>query len=188
MTENTRKKRFYLTFDGAPDPRGTDKILATLQKHDIKATFFMEGSRVDKDPEAARRVLTEGHAVGNHSYTHPDFATLSMKQREEEVSKAQAALERHLGITTKLLRPPFGKIDDAAIDHFESLGYTIVLWDYSIRDWEGPDAKSIAARVLDRLKADEATIVMHDFVEWNPEAIDLIVPQIKALGYEFCRK
>lgn len=181
-------KRFFLTFDGAPDPRGTDNILEKLAEHGIAATFFMEGSRVDKNPEAARRVQAAGHAIGNHSYSHPDFTALSMEAREQEVFRAQSALERHLGLKTKLLRPPFGKIDQNAVQHFETLGFKIVLWDYSIRDWDGPDENAIAMRILDQLNADEATIVMHDYVEWNPAVIDLVVPRIKKLGYEFCRK
>ncbi len=181
-------KRFYLTFDGAPHPPKTDRLLEKLAQHGIPATFFMEGKRVDDEPDCARRVQAAGHAIGNHSYTHPDFSTLSLSACEEEIQKAQAALSRHLGFTAKLLRPPFGKIQPEVLEHFEKQGFTIVLWDYSIKDWEGPSAEAIAQRVLSQLSANEAVIVMHDRVEWNPDVLDIIVPEIQRRGYRFLAK
>ena len=183
----SEEKRFYLTFDGAPNPPGTDRILEKLAAHGVPATFFMEGQRVDGEPECAKRVLRAGHAIGNHSYTHPDFSTLSLEACDAEIEKTQQALQRHLRLKPRLLRPPFGKIKDEVIRHFEQQGFTIVLWDYSIKDWEGPDAAAIAQRVLSQLR-EGAAIVMHDKVEWNPEVIDLIVPEIRKMGYTFCAK
>ncbi len=184
----TGEKKFYLTFDGAPNPPHTDHILEKLANHNVHATFFMEGRRVDEQPACAKRVLQAGHAVGNHSYTHPDFSTLSIAECDEEVQKTQDALRRNLGLEAKLLRPPFGKINEEVLRHFEQQGFTVALWSYSVKDWEGPDAEAVAGRVLGQLVEDEATIVLHDRVEWNPGVLDIIIPGILEKGYCFCVK
>lgn len=181
-------KKFFLTFDGAPNPPNTDRILVKLDKHEIKATFFMEGKRLEKEAECGRRVLTAGHAIGNHSYSHPDFSTLTAENQIEEILRARRVIFKILGVETLLVRPPFGILDDAAGEQLRAAGYTIVLWDYSVKDWEGPDARSVADRVLGQLQADEAVIVLHDHVDLNPDVLDIIVPGIKDRGYRFCTK
>jgi len=138
-------KAFYLTFDGAPNPPGTDRILDILAKYDVKATFFMEGKRLENNAECARRVLQAGHDIGNHSYNHPNFDSIPLELCLEEVYKTEKILAEKLDLKTKLIRPPAGKLNKGVEKALINLGYTIVLWSYSVRDWEGPDAESIAA-------------------------------------------
>jgi peptidoglycan/xylan/chitin deacetylase (PgdA/CDA1 family) len=177
---------FYLTFDGAPNPPGTDRILEVLAEHNVKATFFMEGKRLEEEAPCALRVLEAGHDIGNHSYTHPDFDTIPIAQCLEEVNKTDLILYEKLGLKTKLLRPPSGKLTLEVEETFLKLGYTIVLWSYSIKDWEGPDAKSIAERVLNQIRKD-TIIVFHDHVPWVPETLEIIIPKIKEAGCKFKR-
>jgi peptidoglycan/xylan/chitin deacetylase (PgdA/CDA1 family) len=181
-------KKFFLTFDGAPNPPHTDLLLDRLNTHGVKATFFMEGKRLEKEPECGRRVLAEGHIIGNHSYSHPDFSALTAEDQVEEILRAAGVISEVLGIKTPLVRPPFGIIDRAAEAQLRAAGYVLVLWDYSVKDWEGPDARSVADRVLGQLRAEEATIVLHDHVEINPAVLDIIIPGIKKRGYCFCTK
>jgi peptidoglycan/xylan/chitin deacetylase (PgdA/CDA1 family) len=185
---NLGDKKFFLTFDGAPNPPNTDRILAKLDKHHIKVTFFMEGKRLENEPECGWRVLKAGHAVGNHSYSHPDFSVLTAEEQIEEILRAGRVIREILGMETPLVRPPFGVLDDAAGEGLRAAGYTLVLWDYSVKDWEGPDARSVADRVLGQLQADEATIVLHDHVDLNPDVLDIIIPGIQERGYCFCTK
>lgn len=177
-------KSFYLTFDGAPNPPGTDRILEVLAKHDIKATFFMEGKRLEGNRECALRVLRAGHDIGNHSYNHPDFDGIPLELCIEEVRKTDEILLEQLGIKTKLLRPPAGKLTKEVEEALLSLGYTLVLWSFSVKDWDGPDAESIAARTLNQLK-NEAVVVFHDHVQWVPDTLEIIIPEIKKRGFSF---
>jgi peptidoglycan/xylan/chitin deacetylase (PgdA/CDA1 family) len=177
-------KPFYLTFDGAPNPPGTDRILKVLEKHGIKGTFFMEGKRLEKEANCALRVLQAGHDIGNHSYNHPDFSSIPLEACIEEVDKAERILFAKLGIKTRLLRPPAGRLTPEVEKALLNLGYTIVLWSYSVKDWEGPDAQSVAERTLEQLK-DGAVVVFHDHVEWVPDTLEIIVPEIKKRGYIF---
>ncbi|MFW5942713.1 MAG: polysaccharide deacetylase family protein, partial [Chloroflexota bacterium] len=142
------QKRFYLTFDGAPNPPGTDNILQVLARHDVPAAFFMEGRRLETEADCARRVRDAGHDVGNHTYNHPTFDTISLEECLEEVTRTDDILEAKLGRRPTLLRPPFGALTPETEQALLDRGYIIVLWSYSIRDWEGPDAGAIAQRLL----------------------------------------
>jgi peptidoglycan/xylan/chitin deacetylase (PgdA/CDA1 family) len=181
------EKKFFLTFDGAPNPPQTDVLLERLARYEIKATFFMEGWRLENEPDCGKRVLAGGHALGNHSFSHPDFSGLNFEEQKEEILRCGGVLQKVLGVKTKFVRPPWGKIADETREWLAREGYSLILWDYSVKDWEGPDARAIAGRILDGLKADHAVIVIHDRVEWNPEVLDIIVPEIKKRGYTFCK-
>ena len=102
------EKTFFLTFDGAPHPPQTDNVLAKLEKHAIKATFFMEGHRLESEGECGRRVLAAGHEVGNHSYSHPEFNTIPIEQCREEIQRTDNIIFDQLGIRPRYMRPPAG--------------------------------------------------------------------------------
>lgn len=182
----TEKKRFYLTFDGAPNPPGTDNILDVLARHQAPAAFFMEGRRLETEAECARRVLEAGHDIGNHTYNHPTFDTISLRELVEEVERTDEILEAELGIRPTLLRPPFGTLTPESETALLERGYTIVLWSYSIRDWEGPDAGAIAQRLLSQAHGD-AIVVFHDRVTWNPDVLDTVIPALRDQGYTFAK-
>jgi peptidoglycan-N-acetylglucosamine deacetylase len=184
MTEHQPDKNFFLTFDGAPNPPGTDNILEVLRKHGVKGTFFMEGRRLEDHSECARRVLASGHDVGNHSYNHPEFDKISLEECLDEVRKTEAILFEKIGIKPVLLRPPAGILTSFVEETFLGLGYTLVLWSYSIKDWEGPDSASIASRVLHQAR-DNAIVVFHDRIPWIPEALEIIIPTLQRAGYSF---
>jgi peptidoglycan-N-acetylglucosamine deacetylase len=179
-------KIFYLSFDGSPNPPATDRLLATLDKYNILATFFMEGWRLEKEAECARRVLAAGHDVGNHSYSHPEFDTISLDECLREVDKAQEIMHRELGLYPKMLRPPAGKLTDEVTNTFLKQGFDIVVWSYSVRDWEGPDAKAVSERILSQARPD-AIIACHDRVEWLTETLDIVIPALRDQGYVFRR-
>jgi peptidoglycan-N-acetylglucosamine deacetylase len=180
------RKNFYLTFDGSPNPPGTDNILQVLARHGVQAAFFMEGRRLEKEAECARRVLRAGHDIGNHSYNHPEFDKVSLEVCLEEVEKTDRILQEQLGIKPVLLRPPAGILPPPVRETFLKRGYTIVLWSYSIKDWEGPDAASLASRVIDQA-APQSIVVFHDRVPWVPAALEIIIPALKRKGFEFKR-
>ena len=100
----------YLTFDDGPTPEITDFVLAELSKVNAKATFFMLGRQIDADPVLARRVLAEGHKVANHSYSHMNGWRSPKQAYLDDVQLGQETIERELGVSPSLFRPPFGKI------------------------------------------------------------------------------
>ena len=102
--------RISLTFDDGPDPRTTPRILATLQEHDVEATFFVVGRQVEEHPDLLRRIVREGHTIGNHSYDHADMSYLTPGQMRLELRKTQKAVDEALGYRYQmaLMRPPYG--------------------------------------------------------------------------------
>ncbi len=180
------KKEFFLTFDGAPNPPGTLRILDVLKRHNVKAGFFMEGRRLEDEGGCACRVLDGGHDVGNHSYSHPNFDEISLEAVVKEVEKTGDIIHKILGIRTDLIRPPAGRVTPDVHSLLTEMDYRVVLWSYSIKDWEGPDAVSLAERVIGGIH-DQAIVVFHDRVPWVPETLERIIPEIKDMGYRFER-
>lgn len=176
--------KFYLTFDGSPNPPATDRLLNALASHHIKATFFMEGRRLEKESDCARRVQSAGHDIGNHSYNHPEFDKIPIEECIREVELTQQIIHKELGFFPNSLRPPVGILPKIVEDTFLSKGFDIVLWSYSVRDWEGPDAKSVSERILSQA-CPGAIIALHDRTEWLIDILDIIIPALRKRNFQF---
>lgn len=183
---NNPEKSFYLSFDGSPNPPATDRLLNALAAHQIKATFFMEGKRLETEADCARRVQLAGHDIGNHSYNHPEFDKIPIEECIREVNLTQEIIKKELGFYPTLLRPPSGLLTKEVEETFLALGFDIVQWTYSVRDWEGPDAKFITQKIL-RQALPGAIIALHDRTEFLIEILDAIIPALKSDGYIFKR-
>lgn len=181
-----QSKTFYLSFDGSPHPPATDRLLNALERYDIQATFFMEGKRLEKEGDCARRVLAAGHDVGNHSYNHPEFDKIPIAECISEVERTQVIMHQELGFYPTLLRPPAGLLTKEVEETFLAKGFDIVLWSYSIKDWEGPDAAAVAKRILDQAFPG-AIIACHDKVDWLVDTLDIVIPAMRKDGYVFKR-
>lgn len=177
-------KVFYLSFDGSPNSPATDRLLNCLSNYGILATFFMEGRRLETEADCARRVQAAGHDIGNHSYNHPEFDKIPIQECIREVAFTQAIIHKELGFFPTLLRPPAGLLTKEVEETFLALGFDIVLWSYSVRDWEGPDAKSVSQRILSQA-VPGAIIALHDHTEWLIEILDIVIPELKKKKYTF---
>jgi peptidoglycan-N-acetylglucosamine deacetylase len=178
------EKPFYLSFDGSPNPPATDRLLNALSQHGVFATFFMEGRRLENEADCARRVLSAGHDVGNHAYHHPEFDKISIQECVREVEMTQQIIHKELGFYPSLLRPPGGLLTDEVADTFLAKGFDIILWSYSVRDWEGPNAKAVAERILSQALPG-GIIACHDHVNWLVETLDIVIPVLRQEGYCF---
>lgn len=177
-------KAFYLSFDGSPNPPATDRLLNCLSNFGVQASFFMEGRRLETEADCARRVQAAGHDIGNHSYNHPEFDKIPIQECIQEVAFTQEIIHKELGFFPTLLRPPAGLLTKEVKDTFLALGFDIVLWSYSVRDWEGPDAKSVAHRIISQA-VPGAIIALHDKTEWLIEILEIIIPKLTLVGYNF---
>lgn len=180
----SEEKVFYLSFDGSPNPPATDRLLRALDRYQIKATFFMEGRRVEHEADCARRVRAAGHDIGNHSYNHPEFDKIPIEECIKEVDLTQAIIHKELGFFPKLLRPPSGFLTNVVETTFLQKGFDLVLWSYSVRDWEGPDAISVSERILSQAFSG-AIVALHDRTEWLIDILDLVIPVLRSRGYIF---
>jgi len=177
-------RQFFLTFDGAPNPPGTDAVLAALERHGITATFFMEGWRLETEADCARRVVDAGHVIGNHSYSHSNFDELTPEVALQEVTQADDLIRSAVGVASCFFRPPWGRLAPDVTDAVLGAGFDIILWSVSVRDWEGPDAAGVSDRLLSGAHPG-GIVALHDRVEWNPDVLDIVVPAMRADGYDF---
>jgi peptidoglycan/xylan/chitin deacetylase (PgdA/CDA1 family) len=135
-----------LTFDDGPNPRWTPQLLDTLERHGIKATFFLIGHYAAQQPELVRRIHAAGHLIGNHTWAHPDLAITSKLQTREELTRTNSELESILGAPIQYFRPPFGSRRPATLRIARELGLIPVMWNAMAYDWNTNSPELILTR------------------------------------------
>ena len=174
-------KKVALTFDDGPDPKVTTKVLATLEKYDAKATFFMLGSRVEYYPEIAKDVTNAGHELGNHTWTHPDLTNASIKKINNEITRTSAIIEKVTGKKAVLFRPPYGAINKTVR---QQTNLPVILWDVDTLDWKHRNAKQLLAHVKKSTR-DGSIILMHDIHQSTADGLDAVLDYLHSEGFTF---
>lgn len=149
-----------LTFDDGPSCE-TEAILDLLRERGLKATFFMIGEAVERNPRVARRVAEDGHEIGNHSYTHPVFLFRRAAETVRQLERAQQVIERAAGVRPRFARPPCGVRTRAYFRAARRLGLRTIQWDATGYDWKRIGPREIAARALAEARAG-SIILLHD--------------------------
>lgn len=186
--DETDEKVMYLTFDAGFENGCTSKILDTLKKHNISATFFLVGNYIESEPELVKRMVEEGHIVGNHTYSHPDMSDISS---EEDFTEELESLERLYEETTgekmlKIYRPPQGRFSEANLQMAKELGYTTVFWSLAYVDWyedQQPTREEAFKKLIPRIHPG-AIVLLHSTSTTNAEILDELICKWKELGYE----
>ena len=196
----TSEGRIALTFDDGPDPRTTPRILATLQKHDVKATFFVVGRRVEEHPGLLRRIVREGHTIGNHTYDHADMSYLTAGQMRVELRRTQKAVHEALGYHYQmaLMRPPYGEpyFDGAdALPAFRRIArqeqlfpviWTIDTQDYLMAGNPQGIVRSVVRQDRAGRKQDrDEVVLMHDIHPQDAQALPGIIDHFETPGRKF---
>jgi peptidoglycan/xylan/chitin deacetylase (PgdA/CDA1 family) len=176
--------RIALTFDDGPTPGVTELILDELQRRKLHATFFMIGQRIATAPDLARRVLAEGHEVGNHTFTHPKLTTLTDEQVDVEIQKTQDIMGEALNHRAAWFRPPYGALrqNHAILLARRDLG--IVLWSVDSQDWSQPDEAKIAGTVLAETRPG-SIILCHDLHRQTADGVGAILDGLLERGFAF---
>jgi len=141
------QKLVSLTFDDGPSPIYTPLILDILKEKGVKASFFVVGKSVEKYPDIARRIVAEGHDIGNHTYSHRDLVPSTRNVVLNQLRKTDLAIEEAAGARTRLFRPPRGIFSNAVRKVVVAEGYKIILWTASSIDWSGASPKAMLARI-----------------------------------------
>lgn len=175
----------YLTFDDGPAGSYTDQILEVLADNGAKATFFQLGENAAADPARSQAVLEAGHALGNHTWSHPDLTQLSRAEVDEEISKAQTLLESH-GAEVNCFRPPYGATNTMVNTAIAEAGLARQMWNVDTRDWSRPGTDAIVDVLLSATPGD--VVLMHDGGgnrSQTVEALAIALPQLVEQGYNF---
>jgi cellulose synthase/poly-beta-1,6-N-acetylglucosamine synthase-like glycosyltransferase/peptidoglycan/xylan/chitin deacetylase (PgdA/CDA1 family) len=189
------RRTVALTFDDGPDPEWTPAILAVLERHGVRGTFFAVGSNIVRYPDVMRQVVDSGSEVGLHTFTHADLTTVAPQRLAEEMSQSQVALAGAAGVTTELVRPPYSSspaaLDDddyAVIEALGDRGYLTVLSDVDSKDWETAlSVEQMLANATPRHGAG-ATILFHDAGGDRSKTVTVLeqlIPRLQAEGYTF---
>jgi cellulose synthase/poly-beta-1,6-N-acetylglucosamine synthase-like glycosyltransferase/peptidoglycan/xylan/chitin deacetylase (PgdA/CDA1 family) len=185
-----------LTFDDGPDPRWTPAILDALARHDVSATFFVAGTAALKHPDLLRRIVAEGHEVGNHTFSHPAMGSLPGWKQDAQIAFTQRAIVAATGRRPVTYRPPYSAAPDSlsavelsAATRAHGRGLAVVLATHSTDDWRASaDVESITANALRGGGTEPRVIVMHDGGNGRGatvEALDSIIPRLQERGYRF---
>ncbi len=156
-----------LTFDDGPHPQGTPAVLEQLALHDVRATFFLVGEQVLRNPSIPAEIIAAGHRIGLHCHRHRNLLRLAPWQVREDLARAQVAIEDAAGISPELYRPPYGILNASALRLARSAGRRTLLWTHWGRDWEArATPESIAARVTDNLE-EGSILLLHDADDYS---------------------
>jgi peptidoglycan/xylan/chitin deacetylase (PgdA/CDA1 family) len=186
-------KRITLTFDDGPSERFTGQILDILREYQVPATFFVCGRNVEKHPDLLRRIVAEGHEVGNHTYSHLFVYFKSRRRIAEEIDRTQAIIGKAVGFRPKVFRPPYGARWFGLVPTLLERGMHMVLWSATGYDWK-KDVPGIIESALRELKPG-AVLLLHDGRNTLPAseidrsrtvlALPGIISTARRRGYDF---
>jgi peptidoglycan/xylan/chitin deacetylase (PgdA/CDA1 family) len=164
-----------LSFDDGPNDAVTPRILDILERQQVKATFFLVGQHVAGREPTVRRMYSDGHEIGNHSWSHADFSKLSPAEVDSQIRLAQAAIAGAGVPAPRLFRPPYGSVDQVVMSH---VGMTVVRWNIDPEDWKVRNAAAIHQKVMADARPG-GIILMHDTDPATADALEPILIDLK---------
>jgi peptidoglycan/xylan/chitin deacetylase (PgdA/CDA1 family) len=185
-------RQLALTFDDGPNDPHTLRLLEVLARHNVKATFFLIGSYVKQRPDIARELVRAGHAIGNHTFSHPNLIFASARETTKELQDCELALRDAVGEHSRLFRPPFGGRRPGTLKIVRALGLEPVMWNVTGWDWKGKPAEYVEKKVSEQIRGGDV-ILLHDGSHaafgadrsQSVVATDRIIARYKSEGYEF---
>ncbi|TCP58880.1 putative sporulation protein (polysaccharide deacetylase family) [Tumebacillus sp. BK434] len=178
---NAQKKQIALMINVAWGTEYIPEMLATLAEHQVKATFFLDGSWTKKNPDVAKQIAAAGHELGNHAYSHPDMSRMGVSDQLRQITRTNEVIEAATGIRPKLFAPPSGAYADSTVSTAYKQGMYTILWSLDTVDWKKPPAATIVNRVLSR--AENGSMVLMHPTEPTRNALRTIVPSLVKKGY-----
>ena len=187
LDTKSEDKVLYLTFDCGYENGYTSKILDVLKEKNVNAAFFCTLPQVKENPDLIKRMIDDGHIVGNHSVTHPSFAEISTEKMKEEILGMDKYLRESFNYSEPYFRFPKGEYNESALELVGSLGYTSVFWSLAYADWDLNNQKGADyayETVVSRLHPG-AVILLHSVSPDNANALAEIIDKAREEGYEF---
>lgn len=180
-----RSRQVCLTFDDGPDPEHTPRLLEVLREHGVEATFFLVGEQAAAHPRLVRQIALEGHAIGNHTYTHRPAEQISAREFRHETIETHRLLKELSGVGPRLLRPPSGKLTLAKLSQCWLSGHTVVLWDNDPKDFSSVSAQPIRDWFQGHPLKGGEIVLMHDCCPHLVDVLPDLIADARARGLEF---
>ena len=184
---NKDKKSVYLTFDQGYEAGYTASILDTLKENEVHATFFITGHYLNTQEDLVKRMLEEGHLVGNHTINHPSIPSLNDEEIKKEVMGLHQSLYEKFAYEMLFFRPPKGEYSGESLKTINQLGYKTVMWSFAYADWDEsnqPSKKEAEDKIISNVHNGEI-ILLHATSKTNMEVLGDVIKKIKEMGYEF---
>ena len=190
-TAPTEEKVIYLTFDAGYENGSTSAILDALKKHNAPAAFFLVGNYLETSPDLVKRMISEGHIVGNHTFHHPDMAKIASREAfEKELRDLEALCQEVTGQPMKkYYRPPQGRFSESNLQMARDMGYTTFFWSLAYVDWyedRQPSKEEAFEKLLGRIHPG-AIVLLHSTSKTNGEILDELLTRWEEMGYRFGR-
>lgn len=179
----TEEKKIALTMNCAWNADDMDSILQTLEKNQVKITFFVVGDWADKYPEALKKIADAGNEIANHSNTHPHVNNLSSEENIKEIELCSKKIEAITGKKTTLYRAPYGEYNNTVIKSAKTAGHTAIQWNLDTLDYTGLTGEEMWARLNGKLKSG-SIILMHNGTQHTADSLEMLINNIKQNGYE----
>lgn len=174
----------YLTFDDGPNVGYTERVLDVLAAHSAKATFFLLGEQVEAHPAVVRRIVDEGHQLGNHSYNHPRFTRIPHSQQLSQIERTERLLAAIDGKREHRFRPPSGRFPLSLLLHFAMNRSSMAYWSYDSLDYTGMPAE----KLIDVLRGSPPRagdiVLLHDDNDATVELLNVMLPEWRKAGFE----
>lgn len=182
---SANQRYIALTFDDGPVAANTTRVLDMLKRRNIKATFYVIGERVQNNKSLSRRIVAEGHEIGNHTWTHGKLTGMSNSKVRWELDKTRDAIVAATGVKPRTMRPPYGALrSDQRAWIFREYGYPTILWDVDPEDWKKPGTTAIRNRILNGTK-NGSIILLHDLHKSSVDAVPSTIDALLRKGYKF---
>ncbi len=184
---NKNSNKVYLTFDCGYEAGYTEKILDTLEENDVKATFFITAHYLNTAGDIVKRMIEDGHIVGNHTVNHKCLPNISDEEIQKEVMNLHSSVYEKFGYEMSYFRPPKGEFSERVIDIVSKLGYTTVMWSSAYDDWD--EAKQNREeygkkKIIDNIH-NGCVLLLHATSKDNSVILGDVIKEIKNMGYEF---
>ena len=180
------EKYIYLTFDEGYEAGYTSKILDVLKENKVKATFFITSHYLNTASELVKRMIDEGHIVGNHTVNHKSMPSISDEEIEKEIMKLHQTVYEKFNYEMKYIRPPKGEFNERTLKKSLELGYKTVMWSFAYFDWDEKKQPSLveAEKMIINNFHNGEIMLLHPNSKTNSEVLDKIIKQAKSQGYE----
>ena len=182
----TEKKVVSMTFDSAWGDEDLDEVLKILQKHEVKATFFVTGDWVSKYPEAIQKLDQAGHDIGSHGDNHKHMTRLSETENLQELKGCFDKIKSVTGKEIDLFRAPYGDYNEALVQTAKKAGYYTIQWDVDSLDWKDYGADNIVKTVVEHKNLQNGSILLlHNGAKYTKDALERVITGLKEKGYTF---
>lgn len=189
LNGSAKESKIALTFDDGPDNKYTPAILDILHKYHVKATFFVLGVRAQANPAIIKRIVNEGHAIGNHSYNHANPAKLTEAQFEKQFTHTQVILRELIGYEPKLIRTPYGALEENQLKWAARSGMIAVNWDIDSLDWKELNSSQVLANILEHTHRG-AIVLQHSAggdsqdLSGTVKALPILIEELRKQGFK----